>query len=198
MPQAKGEIKVSDNLNQNVGVQFTPHPQISDYSMPGFKYYHSMQSDMRMIRPDGKHITFRHNFFETDQSGDQDYLDEEIHKHKNMFVRIANPDEVRVAHYRRDPKAVIIEDIKNDPNVMAELRAEIEKKVRAEMLGDADKIAGTSGGGSKAEVIETGSAKVILDSKQKLRDLGNHIQEKLVPSSTASIAGNTVDSTSKP
>lgn len=190
---------MSDNLNQNSSVEFKPHPQIEDHTMPGFKYYHSGTTNFKMIRKDGKNIVFNQHFFESDQSGDIDYLDEEI-QHRNIHLRYATSDEIRAAHYRRDPKAVIMEDVKNDESFMEELRAQ----VRAQLLAE-----GGFGGQQNQlpepikhdeKVIETSTAKVTLDSKlDSLKDKlsAGHQPNPLGAQTTADLGGNKSDSTQK-
>lgn len=162
---------------QNQTIQFRPHPRIEDVDVSdGYRHYHATIKSMKMIRQDGKNIVFTHGFFETLQSGDIDYLDKEI-DNGNMHIRKANHDEIRAAHYRRDPKAVLIEDIKNDKNIMDKVREEVEAELRRKygLKPDDLKLAGVDA--AKGEnIIKIGDTTVTL-------------QPKLQPVSTADLAG---------
>ena len=184
---------MSDNLNQNSSVQFVPHPQIEDHTVEGYKYYSSYVANFAMIRHDGKRIVFREHFFETDQSGDIDYLDEEI-KNKNIYIRPATHEEIRANHLRKNPTKVIMEDVKSDEEFMNQLRKEVEAKLKGEgwappVDNSEVKLAGAGIGGPVNTVVDIGNAKVELSPLERL--------DRLKPVSTADLSKNSTDSNSK-
>lgn len=182
---------MSDNLNQNSTVEFKPHPQIEDYTVEGFKYYHSGTQNFRMIRKDGKSIVFNQHFFESDQSGDIEYLDEEINKYRNIHLRYANENEIREAHYRKDPKKTILEEAKKDPDFINELKAQWLAELHAEQNGGhKTELPEPDKGANK--VVETGTAKVTLTPLEVLKA---HQPAPLKPMNTGDVAGNTASST---
>ena len=146
-------------------VEFKPHPTIEDKELDEMKYYRSSLSHFRMIRKDGKSIVFSQHFFESDASGDVEYLDSEI-KARNPYIRYATPEEVRDAHYRRDPKAFLTTEIKSDAGFMEQLKADIRRQLEDEM-----KMKGVDPSVNNTQEIDRG---VIL--------------ERLKPVSTADIA----------
>lgn len=156
-------------------VKFAPHEAIEWEEVP-FKYYHSAQSYMKFINKDGTEMQFRHHFLATNNSAHQDYLDEEIQRHGNTQLSYASQEEIERYKFAQDPKGTIIEQIKEDPDAMAELKWEIENKVRREngleelppLAGmktreelDLEKLKGVSQG--KGTEVKTPTGKVTLE-----------------------------------
>lgn len=163
---------------QGTSVEFKAHPRIEDTELPGYSYYTSALKNFRMIREDGKHIVFAENFFESNESGDVNYLDTEITKHKNLQIRKATQDEIRAAHYRKNPVQTLTNELRNDESLMERLRAEI----RLEMQNSSEnKLAGVGDGGAKPIVQQSSTG----------------ILERLKPQSTADLSGNSSASNTK-
>lgn len=182
-------------------VKFAPHPAIPFQEVP-FKYYHSAQSYMKFINKDGTEMQFRNHFLATNNSAHQDYLDEEILRHQNLQLSYASQEEIEQFKFKMDPKGTVIEQIKEDPDAMAELKWEIENKVRREnglpelppLPGkkesgeprktkeqlDLEKI--QSGHGTQVKVIDTPTGKITLEDLKT----GN---PGIKPASTNSLPG---------
>jgi hypothetical protein len=175
---------------QNVVKEFVPHPQIPDHETDGVEYFYSTIANMKMIRKDGKHIVFHHHMFESNQSGDIDYLDEEITKHKNMTVRYASPEEIRNLKWSQDPHSVVVEDVKNDESVMAQLRAEVESQLMnsgwTPPKMDGDKLAGVDKKQENVKELSNGAS----------MHLGPGPASKLTPVSTADLSKGAGESNS--
>lgn len=180
-------------------VKFAPHPPIASHDV-AFKYYHSAQSYMRFINKDGTVMEFKHHFLATNNSAHQDYLDEEILKHRNNQLSYASEEEIESYKFKIDPKGTVTQQIIDDPDAMAELKWRIENNVRKnngldllpapegsgwdtpENDGDNDlaKIQGVDPSKGN-QTVATPTGKITLDS---LKPKG---PEPIVPSSTKSL-----------
>lgn len=130
------------------------------------KYYICTVPAGSFIRNDGKRIPFLFGVCETDNKYDIEHLETEL-SHGNIYLRRANEDEIREYKMRRDPRgtieAEVIDRVKNDPSV----RAELEDKIRKELLEQAaanDGVIPTKKEEVKSNVVDDSSKLTGVDA----------------------------------
>lgn len=195
----------SSPLGQPVSVK--PHAFMGTSFVKETVYYFNSVPGASMHRPDGKKLPFMFNICATNIQQDINYLEAEIEE-GHGYVRHATEAEVHLYKMRTDPTGTLTAELR--PKIEAELREKLEAEIRERLMGefgnfsDADKLAGVDKAGlDKNEVIQAGTGKVVISSKQdpapknvpltpaqQLAALAAATQRPLItPVSTVDIAG---------
>ena len=111
-----------------------------------FRYYFCTMSTASFHRPDGKKLPFLNHFLKTNIEEDIAYLEEQINKHQNTYIRRATQEEVNQAKLHEDPIGTIKESVKKELSI-EELEKLLAERRRLAAAGanpntDANKVGG--------------------------------------------------------
>lgn len=174
-------------------------PMSNDLADDGSLFYRSSRKNISMFRPDGKRIIFAGHFFEADIYSDQVYLEHEIRQgHRDL--RRANADETRQLLMEKNPREVISDELRHDPQFVASVENELIAKLIADGKLPADFQRGLLGGSEQPAGERLDEAKIASTetAQQKLERLrngrtfdtpGGVTVQKLNPVSTNDLAG---------